>query len=351
MKILLSHVYSWPEVRRGGERYLHELSAALKRAGHDVRVVSTGPKASHDEVLGVPVTRYRRRSDDLFTAEAALARRALLTHAAGDLDVWHALGTADAAAAARLSRVRRTRAVYTDLGGALRSYRSSRPDHERFDYAVKHLDAYVCLSRSTADLLTRDYGRGGVVVNGGVDLARFTATAPRTEPPTVLFASANDEPRKNLPLLLAAFDVLLATHPARLVLAGPGDPAAALQQATARVRAATDVVGPDVDLVGAYSSAWVTVLPSLREAFGLVLVESLACGTPIVALADSGGPAEIVTPGIGALAAAATPDALAQALRRALDLDNPAERCRAAAQRYGWDESIVPQLLSVYTSN
>ncbi|MEY2469223.1 MAG: hypothetical protein QOF21_1921, partial [Actinomycetota bacterium] len=33
MRILLSHVYSWPEVRRGGERYLHELGAALVEAG------------------------------------------------------------------------------------------------------------------------------------------------------------------------------------------------------------------------------------------------------------------------------------------------------------------------------
>ncbi|MDP1793565.1 MAG: glycosyltransferase family 4 protein [Acidimicrobiales bacterium] len=350
MKILLTHVYSWPEVRRGGERYLHELGAALARAGHEVRIVSTAPEASSDEVLGVPVLRYRRRRDDLFAAEAALARRTLLAHATGDVDVWHALGTADAAAAARLSRFRRTRSVYTDLGGPLRSYRSNRPDHERFEYAVKHLDAYVCLSQATAELLTRDYRRSGTVVHGGVDLAQFEPSAPRSPTPTVLFASANDEERKNLPLLLAAFDVLLATRQARLVLAGPGDATKALDSATARVRAATDVVGPNVDLSDAYSEAWTTVLPSQREAFGLVLVESLACGTPIVALADSGGPTEIVKPGVGALAAEATPEALAHALNRALQLDDTAA-CRAAALPYDWDQSIVPQLLELYTAN
>lgn len=347
MKVLLSHLYSWPEVRRGGERYLHELGAALQRAGHDVRIVTTATVASDDEILGVRVTRLRRRGKDFYANEAAFARQLLLTNVRGDADVWHALGTADAAAAARLSKLRKTRSVYTDLGGPLRSYRSSRPDHPRFDYAVKNLDAYVCLSQATADLLTRDYGRAGVVVNGGVDLEQFQPSAPRHEVPTVLFASANDEPRKNLPLLLAAFDALLATRSARLVLAGPGDASGALAATSERVRAATDVVGADVDLVDEYSSAWVTVLPSQREAFGLVLVESLACGTPIVAIADSGGPAEIVKPGVGALAADATASSLAHALNRALELNDTAA-CRTEARRYGWDEAIVPQLLAVY---
>ncbi len=349
MRILLSHVSSWPEVRRGGERYLHELGAALGRAGHDVRIVSTGPTAARDEVMGVPVTRYRRRHDDPFRAEAAFARRVRFANALRDLDVWHALGTADAAAAAHRGRRRATRAVYTDLGGPMRSYRSTRPDHKAFEYAVAKLDAYVCLSQATNALLATNYGRDGVVVNGGVDIAHFHARGERSERPTVLFASANDEPRKNLPLLLAAFDAVLTTAPnARLVLAGPGDPQPALRDASSRVRAATDVLGPDANLVDAYSSAWVTVLPSMREAFGLVLVESLACGTPIVAVEGSGGPAEIVRPGIGELATEASPTALADALVRSFALTDR-DACRLeATSRYSWDDAIVPQLLAVY---
>ena len=108
------------------------------------------------------------------------------------------------------------------------------------------------------------------------------------------------------------------------------------------------MLDPATDLVDAYSSAWVTVLPSMREAFGLVLVESLACGTPIVAVAGSGGPAEIVQPGIGVLASEATRSALAAAIAQALDLDDRDACRREATQHYGWDEAIVPLLLEVY---
>lgn len=348
MRVLLSHVYSWPEVRRGGERYLHELGAALVRAGHDAQIVSTDLTGSTDEVLGVPVTRFRRTRDDFYGAEAAFARRAALEALRHSYDAWHAFGTADARAAALVSRLGRTRSLHTDLGGPLRSYRESRPDHRKFAYAVKHLDVYACLSQATGDLLARDYGRDAVVIPGGVDLARFHPTVPPTEEPTVLFASDNAEPRKNLPLLLAAFDLLLARRPARLVLAGPGDPRPALDQSTDRVRAATETAPVDGDLTDLYSAAWVTALPSMREAFGLVLVESLACGTPVVAIAGSGGPAEIVRPGLGALAAEPTPAALADALDEALALGNVGGACRTEASRYSWDAAVVPRLLELY---
>src|SRR5205085_2455704 len=109
----------------------------------------------------------------------------------------------------------------------------------------------------------------------------------------------------NLPLLVAAMDRILDKRPdVRLVLAGPGDPTPALELGSDRVREATDVrgVGEVEDVAALYASAWVTALPSMREAFGLVLVESLASGTPVVAIANSGGPVEIVRDGIGVLA-------------------------------------------------
>ena len=98
-----------------------------------------------------------------------------------------------------------------------------------------------------------------------------------------------------------------------------------------------------------YGRAWVTVLPSVHEAFGLVLVESLACGTPIVAL-DEGGPGEIVQPGIG-VRALPTPEGLADACAEALDLaaePDIATVCRAHSERYDWRTAIVPALEAVY---
>lgn len=364
LRVLLTHIYSWPEVRRGGERYMHEVGAALRAAGHEVRIESTAPIASYDEVIGVPVRRLARREGDALryrelAPEVAFGAELFRRNALCRIDVWHAFGTADAAAAARLSRMRRfprVRSVYTDLGGPSRTYRESRPDHGLFRYAVKHLDAYLCLSEATRQLLENNYQRRGLIVSGGVDLDRFATGARRTPEPTLLFTSALDEPRKNLSMLLAAFDRVLAVRPtARLQLCGPGDAAPALATATAAVREATDVLGlgQPGDLERLYGEAWATVLPSMHEAFGLVLVESLATGTPIVGIAGSGGPAEIVTPSVGTLATTETPDALAAACLAALALaergDDTRRACRAEAeQRYGWRETIVPRLEMVY---
>ena len=357
MRVLLSHIYAWPEVRRGGERYLHELSAALVDAGHDVQVVTTTTSTpGADAVLGVPVTRLARRGR---AAEIAFGRDVARRHRFDRIDVWHAFGTGDAYAAARLARWRkwpRLRSVYTDLGGPLRSYRETRPDHSQFAYSVKNLDAYLCLSESTRQLLESDYGRSGLVVGGGVDLDRFVVGDRRTVDPSLLFTSALDEPRKNLPLLLAAMDLVLASQPStRLTLCGAGDATAALAGASDRVRAATDVVGEGSldDLPRRYAESWVTVLPSMREAFGLVLVESLAAGTPVVAIAGSGGPAEIVHAGIGSLAASDTPEALAEACLAAIALtargDATTRACRREAeQHYSWRDSIVPKLEQIY---
>ena len=363
LRVLLTHAYCWPEVRRGAERYIHELGAALVDAGHDVQIAATATTPSSGTVLDVPVRRLRRRRGPArfgeFASEVAFGREVLLRHVLDPIDVWHAFGTGDAAAAAFLSKMRlwpRVRSVYTDLGGPVRSYREMRPDHRLFQYAVRNLDAYLCLSEATRTVLESDYDRRGLVVGGGVDVQRFRPVSPRSEVPVLLFMSAVDDARKNLPLLLAAFELLLAARPeVRLMLAGPGDPQPALAATSARVRAATDVVGVgDAEhLAPLYAAAWATVLPSMREAFGLVLVESLASGTPIVAIANSGGPSQIVQPGIGILAPEPAPEALANACLAALALgaagDTTRDACRhEAVTRYSWNTAIVPRLERIY---
>jgi glycosyltransferase involved in cell wall biosynthesis len=358
VRILLTHVYAWPEVRRGGERYLHELSAALQDAGHQVTVVSTAPEPGRALVLGVeviylPRRPWLRRYQDLST-EACFGLEVLGRRALSRIDVWHALGTADGATASWLGRWRPgVRSVYTDLGNPVRAWRESRPDAALHARIVRDVDEYVCLSSFAEQMLTRDYQRTGRVVGGGVDTSRFVPSAARTQTPTLLYSGSLTDSRKNLPLLLEAVAVLRGRRDVRLVVSGPGDVGPVLAAAPEAARACTEVagLGDAAELGRLYGEAWATVLPSEHEAFGLVLVESLACGTPIVALRDGGGPAELVTPGVGALADRSA-DGLADACDTALDLAAAGaatvDACRSAASAHDWRTSVVPRLEAVY---
>jgi teichuronic acid biosynthesis glycosyltransferase TuaC len=99
------------------------------------------------------------------------------------------------------------------------------------------------------------------------------------------------------------------------------------------------------------NAADLLVLPSLGEAFGLVLVEAMACGLPVVACA-SHGPAAIVTDGkTGWLVPPDGVDALADALvAAASDREERrarGERASAESRRFGWS-AIARRLASLY---
>lgn len=355
LAVALTATYAWPEVRRGGERYLHELAASLVRRGHRVHIVATAPTAGRDEVLGVPVRlvgRHRAarrllgpRGDELWFGAQALARVPRAS-----LDVWHALTVGDAAAAGVAGRCGGPRSVFTALG--IPTLPGRGPAGALHRLALATVDRYVCLSDRAAAPLRETVDRSLDVVGAGVDTHRFRPGGARHDQPVLLFASDASAPWKNLPLLLAACDPVVAARPdLEIWLAGPGDPTAAVTAATPRVRdrvTRTRIATPD-EVAELYGRAWVTALPSRNEAFGMVALESLACGTPAVVL-EGEGPATFVDASVGARAA---PDAgsLAEAILGALELasvPDVAEACRARALEHGWDEVVVPALEEVY---
>lgn len=91
------------------------------------------------------------------------------------------------------------------------------------------------------------------------------------------------------------------------------------------------------------------MLPSRAESFGAVLVEALACGTPVVAT-RCGGPEDIVTDEVGILVPPEDPEALAVALESVLDHPERYERevLRAhALARFG-APSVASRIGDVY---
>lgn len=362
LRIALTHVYAWPEVRRGAERYVHELGAALVRAGHTVEIFSTAPQPSRDAVMGVPVRRLQRRwrLARWYGAEAdqaAFGLQSLRLISCRRFDVWHAFSTGDGAAAALAGMLRPgLRSVYTEVGFPWRSYRDVRADRAAYEFLVRHVDEFVCLSGPAAAAAGAEYGRAAHIVPGGVDLQVFRPGGTRADVPVLLFPGSLAEKRKNVELLLEAAGLLLDRGLAVQVwLVGPGDLPAELSPMAQRGMAAVTVhrTAASDELPDLFRRAWVTVLPSESEVFGLVVLESLACGTPAVVLDDGLGPASLVSDETG-VKTQADVRSLADACTRAIEMarhTGTEAACRAAAEAFDWDTVVVPALLRVYLGN
>lgn len=359
-RIALVHAHAWPDVRRGGERYVHDLAWYLGTRGHQVELITGTPGPASVEVSGSVV--HRR----VHHPERRLARRLgaeppetigfhVLRPLLRRFDVVHAF-TESTAVAARLTG---HRTVYTNLGFPDRAWLQSQPRAWGwFRAATRLAHARTAVSEGAAARLSQLSGRPAIGLFAGIRLDAFAADlAPRVGAPRILFASAQNAGNKGLDVLLAAMPAVLERHPgARLCLAGPGDGAWAFESLGPRaeaVRAAVDVVHPDASMPDLYRAATVTALPSSDEALGLVLLESLACGTPVVA-GDDGGPLEIVTDDrVGRLVPPRDAERLAAALCDVIDLsraEGTAARCAEHARRWDWATRVGPEHEAVYRS-
>jgi phosphatidylinositol alpha-mannosyltransferase len=354
VRLAITHAYCWPEVRRGAERIIVETSRALAGRGHDVTVFTSAWDGGRATENGVRWVRLRRMRHTSWTHERNFGRRLLPLLAAGRFDAVHSLGPRDAAASVRAARVHRRRVtVYENMGVPRRSWWDHQPEKDDHELLVREADVYGCMSQYALDELVRDYGRVGTRIPGGVDLDEFVSGAPKAAAPTLLFSGAISEPRKGVALLLDALALVAESEPSvRLWLSGPGDPEPLLAAAPQGVRERTDVlpVGSPDEQAARYASAWVTVLPSTDEVFGMVLVESLACGTPLVGLRHAAVP-EVVTADVGRLAEPHDARSLADACLSALELarvPGTADVCRSAAEPYDWTRSIAPMLEELY---
>lgn len=193
-----------------------------------------------------------------------------------------------------------------------------------------------------------------------VDLERLQAEAayPPRHPwlvpdgPPVILGMGRLVPQKDFATLIAAFAQVHAVFPqARLLILGEGPERAALQGLCARLGLSEAVDLPGfVSHPGAYlARAAVFVLSSLWEGFANVIVEALACGTPVVATRCPHGPAEILADGrYGRLVPPADPEGLAIAILDTLKTPPDAQR-RAILQRRARDFAL-PTILDRYES-
>lgn len=353
MRIAITHPYCWPEVRRGAERMIVETARSLAARGHDVTVLTSSGDPGATTVDGYLVRRYRRRFEERFRHERWFGWRILPALLRGRFDVVHSLMPADAEAAVRTRRVGH-RTVYEELGNPIRSAIEGRADERTRVRVIREVDVYGCMSRFSLRFLEEGWGRDGVVIPGGVRTSEL-GPRPKHPQPTVLFSGAVEPPEKHVALLLEAIALVADEEPTvRLQLSGPGDASRLLAAAPEAARARTEVLplGDPHGLADQYGAAWVTCLPTEWDSFGLVVIESLAAGTPVV-VGPRGAPPETIGrfDRVGVAAVELAPRPLADALLAGLALARDpgcADRCLAAAAEFDWDGTIAPYLEQLY---
>jgi len=133
-----------------------------------------------------------------------------------------------------------------------------------------------------------------------------------------------------------------------LLIAGDGPERARLEALAARLGVAGRVrlLGsrPHDELATLYSAADISVLASSREGWANVLLESMACGTPVIASPIPGNPEVVRSPAAGLIAAATTADGLVAAIRHWMSLPSDRRATRAYAEQFGWDATTQGQL-------
>lgn len=183
------------------------------------------------------------------------------------------------------------------------------------------------------------------VLRNGVDLDLFRPAARDAPGGPVLLTVGHLIPRKGHDLVIGALPALPG-H--RLVVVGEGPERAALQGLAARLGVADRVRFAGAQrheaLPGFYSAADVMILASSREGWANVLLEAMACGTPVIASPAWGSREAVAAPEAGLVLDKTTPATIAAAVRTLLAAPPSRAATRAYAERFGWDATTQGQL-------
>jgi glycosyltransferase involved in cell wall biosynthesis len=353
MRIALLQPTYWPEVRRGGERIVHDLGVSLARRGHDVTLLTTHPgRTVRSNEDGMTVIRSRRPpsppplswyEDHLAGLPVMIAR--LLS---GSFDVAHGFFPAQSWGAVKARRLGGPPVVSSLFGLPVRSHLVARRYRiEMMRASMVEADRCTVLSHAAAAAVRRYLDVDPAVLYAGVLPGRFEVTAQRASSPAIVCAASIGDPRKRGRVLLEAFTRLRGRVPdAELAILRPSDPFMSTEIHDLPPGSRWIEDEGDESLARLYAASWISVLPAVGEPLGLVMIESLAAGTPVVAARSGACPEVLDSPAVGCLVEPDDPAALAAGMAEALELARrPAttHACRDRARHFEW-----PRLVEAY---
>ncbi|WP_438488952.1 glycosyltransferase family 4 protein [Streptomyces sp. S186] len=374
MKIGIVCPYSW-DVPGGVQFHIRDLAEHLIRTGHDVSVLAPADDETPlppyvvpaGRAVPVPYNGSVARLNFGFLS-AARVRRWLQN---GAFDVIHIHEPASPSLGLL--------ACWAAQGPIVATFHTSNPRSRAMiaaypilQPALEKISARIAVSEYARRTLVEHLGGDAVVIPNGVDVDFFARAEPRPEwqsegarssgkggggrrAGTIGFIGRIDEPRKGLPVLMKALPAILAAVPdARLLVAGRGDQDEAVAGLPAELRSRVEFLGmvSDEDKARLLRSVDVYVAPNTGgESFGIILVEAMSAGAPVLA-SDLDAFAQVLDQGeAGELFTNEDAEALAAAAIRLLNapdrLAELGERGAKHVRRFDWT-TVGADILAVY---
>jgi glycosyltransferase involved in cell wall biosynthesis len=341
----------------GGERYPTELSAQMAKSVDTTLVsFSSSRKSYRNGNLKVEVYPVRRFIHG--NKVNPLSFRYLSAIRDADVVHIHHVHTLVSDMACLASAFFRKPTFVTDYGGG-----GSLVLNQRLP-VFKHYRRAIAYSRYGADVLAPELKTKAVVIKGGIDTARFCPSSSGLREKEILYVG-RILPHKGINYLIDAFR-LLDLSDFRLRIIGrvhSEEFYRHLKKQSEGLNVEFVHDANDEQLLNAYRSAVATVLPSVHESYdsrytlvpelmGFTLLESQACGTPVICT-DAGAMSEFVDDGrTGFVVNQNSGAAIAAALRQLIDAA-PADfaeisrRCREWVAQFDW-ATVVAKHLDVY---
>ena len=285
------------DVPGGVQFHVRDLAEFFLAEGHEVRVLA--PVDDPEAALPAYVTSCGRAVPVRYNGSVARLTFGPVTSSRvsrwledGDFDVLHLHEPITPSASLMALWASTEPVVATFHTSNLRS-RAMHAANPLLRPSTEKIRARIAVSEEARRTVVRHLGGDAYIIPNGVDTSRFRPDGAATrwsgtpERPVLAFLGRIDEPRKGLAVVLAAMPSILDALPgARLVVAGPGDVEEISAGLEPRVRAATEFLGAvsEDDKVALLRSADLYVAPHTGgESFGIVLVEAMSAGAPVLA--------------------------------------------------------------------
>jgi phosphatidylinositol alpha-mannosyltransferase len=293
VKIGIACPYTW-DVPGGVQAQVRDLSENLIRLGHEVSVLTPVDDPDRTEMQPYVVSAGRAVPVPYNGSVARLAFGPLsLTRTRrwlreGEFDVLH-VHEPTVPSISMLACFAASGPMVATFHTATARSRAMQVFGTALQPALEKISARIAVSQAARRVVVEHLGGDAVLIPNGIDVATFTGATPlpnRPPGPTVVFLGRMDEARKGLAVLLEALPELVRRVPdVRLLIAGPGDVEDVREAVPRSLRDRVELLGlvSEADKASVFASGDVYCAPNTHgESFGIVLVEAMATGIPVV---------------------------------------------------------------------